>query len=122
MVRDLCWRAAFAIKRKLALRHPADVGTADGQSGLPFGAALARAHRGIGLGVCGLARTTPTRAALPGPPWQFPRVDDRRVQKTLTWPWWSSVAPSLDSLSLAFPDGPCSYQILSRKWVFLTCR
>jgi hypothetical protein len=75
----------------------------------------------VGLGVCGLTRTTPTRAALPGSPWQFPRVDDRRVQKTLTWPWWSWVAPSLDSLSFAFPDGPCLYQILSRKRVFLTC-
>ena len=106
VVRDSCWRAAFAIKRKLALRHPADVGPADGQSGLPFGAALARAHRGIGLGVCGLARTAPTRAALLGPPWQFPRVDDRRVAKMLTWPWWSSAAPSHDRNSHTLPDGP----------------
>ncbi len=80
---------AFAIQRKLAQRHPADVGESNGQAGLPFGAALARAHWGIALGVYGLARATPLRVALWGPLGQFPRVDDRRVVKTLTWPWWS---------------------------------
>ncbi len=70
-------------------RHPADVGKSDGQAGLPFGAALARVHRGIALGVYGLARATPPRVALWGPLGQYPRVDDRRAVKTLTWPWWS---------------------------------
>ena len=105
-VRDLCWHAVFAIKRELAYRHPADVVPAYGQSGLPFGAALARAHWGISLGVCGLARTTPTRAALLGSPWQFPPFDDRWVAKTPTWPWWSSAAPLHDLNSPTFPDGP----------------
>ena len=57
-----------------------------------FGAALARAHRGIALGVYGLTRALPPRVALGGHLGQFPRVDDRRVAKLLTWPWWSSSA------------------------------
>ncbi len=43
-------------KRKLASRHPANIGHADGQAVLPFGAALARTHRVVALGVCGVAR------------------------------------------------------------------
>jgi len=80
---------AFAFQRKLAQRHPADVGESDGQAGLPFGTALSRAHRDIALGVYRLARATPPRVALRGPLGRFPRVDDQRVLKTLTWPWWS---------------------------------
>ena len=59
---------------------------------LPFGAALARVHQGIALEVYGLARALPPRVALGGHLGQFPRVDDRRVAKLLTWPWWSSAA------------------------------
>ncbi len=44
--------------------HPADVGESNGQAGLPYGAVLACAHRGITLGVYGLARATPPRVAL----------------------------------------------------------
>jgi hypothetical protein len=76
-------------KRKLALRHPVYVGDSVGQAGLPFGAALARAHRGIALGVCVIACALLPRVALRGPFGQFPRVDDRAGCKTLTWPWWS---------------------------------
>jgi hypothetical protein len=36
----------------------------------------------------------------------FSRVNDQRVQKTLTWPWWSSAAPSHDRISHTLPDGP----------------
>ena len=51
-----------------------------------------RAHRGVVLGVYVLARALPPRVALRGHLGQFPRVDDRRVAKLLTWPWWSSAA------------------------------
>ena len=48
--------------------------------------ALPRVHRGIALEVYGLV------CALRGHLGQFLRVDDRRVAKLLTWPWWSSAA------------------------------
>ena len=54
-----------------------------------FGAALVCAHQGIALGVYGLACATPPQVALWGPLGKFPHVDDRRVAKMLTWPWWS---------------------------------
>ncbi len=69
--------------------HPADVSRSGSQIGLPFGAVLMGAHRGIALGVYGLVRATPLRVALWGPLRKFPRVYDWREVKTLTWPWWS---------------------------------
>ena len=52
-------------------------------------AALARAHRGVALGVCGVARALSPRVALGGHLGQFLHVDDRAVSRALTWPWWS---------------------------------
>ena len=54
-------------KRKLASRRPANIGHADGQAVLPFGAALARAHCVVALGVCGVARALSPRVDLWGP-------------------------------------------------------
>ncbi len=67
------------IQCKLAQCHPADIDESDGQTGLPFGAALARAHWGIALGVYELACAAPPRVALWGPLGQFLHVIDTNL-------------------------------------------
>ncbi len=53
--------------------------SADAQYGLPFGAALARVHQGIALGVYELVRSTPPLLALWGSLGELIADDDRRV-------------------------------------------
>ncbi len=50
----------------LARHGPSIVASADAWYGLPFGAALARTHQGIALGVYELVRSTPPPLALRG--------------------------------------------------------
>jgi hypothetical protein len=74
---------------KLAYCRPADIGNANDQTGLPFGAAIACAHQGLARGVYKLASPTLPRVTLWGPWGSNIPVDDWRVVVTLTWPWWS---------------------------------
>jgi hypothetical protein len=53
--------------------------SADARYGLPFGAALARAHQGIALGVYELIRSTPPLLALRGSRGELIADDDWRV-------------------------------------------
>jgi len=69
--------------------QPAVADDVDVQTGLPIGAALARAHHGLALRVFGLAGPTLPQVALRGPRGALDTVDGRRVAMTLTWPWWS---------------------------------
>ncbi len=53
--------------------------SADAQYGLPFGAALARAHQGIALGVYKLVGSTLPLLALWGSLWELIADNDRGV-------------------------------------------
>jgi hypothetical protein len=76
-------------QRKLAYCRPVDIRDDDDQTGLPLGAALARAHQGLARGVYGLVSPTPLRVVLWGPWRPNIAVNAWRVAMTLTWPWWS---------------------------------
>ncbi len=67
-----------------ACHHPANVASADAKSGHPFGAALARTHQGIALGVSKPMGSTPPLLALRGSLREFIADDDRRVAFVLS--------------------------------------
>ena len=73
-----------------ACHHPADVASANTQSGLPFGAVLTCAHQGIALGISGPVGPDLPRLALWGPWGNEFATDDRRValcQLAPVGPW-----------------------------------
>ena len=59
--------------------HPPDVASADAQLGHPFGAALARVHQGIALGVSRPVGSTPPLLALGGSFGELIANDDWRI-------------------------------------------
>ncbi len=62
----LAWSSLLLLcYRQLARHCPSGMASADARYGLPFGAAPARAHQGIALGVYELVRSTPPPLA----PW-----------------------------------------------------
>ena len=61
------------------MHHPADVASADAQSGHPFGAALALAHQGITLGVSKPVGSTQPLITLRGSLGDLNADDDQRV-------------------------------------------
>ncbi len=75
---------------------PADVASADNQTGLPIGLALARSHHRLALGVFRVTRPTPLRVAPWGPQKEFFTANDRRA--AIRWiilgdPWKACSLP-----------------------------
>ncbi len=69
--------------------RPADIDDANDQTGLPLGAALARAHQGLARGVYVLVSPTPPRVVLWGPWGSIISIYDWCAVMMLTRPWWS---------------------------------
>jgi hypothetical protein len=98
---DLTWRAAFALLPQASLTPSSCYRLGRRSDWAPFWCgACARAPGHHSWSVRARARTSAascTSGSL------GPRVNDRRVAKLLTWPWWSSAALVTAPLETASP-------------------
>ncbi len=84
-----CWLACcFCFFSKASYHQAADVVEANNQTGRASGSLPTRACQEIALGVYGTAVPTLRQVGLWGLWGSFPTVNDLRVAKMQTWPWW----------------------------------